>query len=70
MLSPFDKNLFVIVIFLIITGLITTFSAMVPREIKYDINPIGIIIKQIGFISAGLVGLFYFSRKTYSVYVI
>ena len=46
-LSPFDKNLLIIVIFMIVVGLITTFSAMVPREIRAGINPIGIIIKQL-----------------------
>ena len=64
-LSPFDKNLFIIVIFLIVTGLITTFSAMVPREIRDGINPIGILIKQLGFISAGTVGMLFFARKNY-----
>ena len=64
-LSPFDKNLLVIVIFLIVVGLISTFSAMVPREIREGINPIGIILKQLGFIFAGTLGMLYFSKQSY-----
>ena len=64
-LSPFDKNLFIIVVFLIVTGLIITFSAMVPREIRAGINPIGIIVKQLGFIAAGTVGMLFFAKNSY-----
>ena len=64
-LSPFDKNLLVIVIFLIVVGLISTFSAMVPREIREGINPIGIILKQMGFIAVGTIGMLFFSKKNY-----
>lgn len=64
-LSPFDKNLLIIAVFIIVTGLITTFSAMVPREIREGINPIGIIIKQLVFIGIGTLGMLYFSKKSY-----
>ena len=64
-LSPFDKNLLIIVIFMIVVGLITTFSAMVPREIRAGINPIGIILKQLCFIGIGTFGMLFFSKKSY-----
>ena len=64
-LSPFDKNLLIIVIFMIVVGLITTFSAMVPREIRAGINPIGIILKQLFFIGIGIFGMMFFSKKSY-----
>ena len=62
-LSPFDKNLLVVVIFLIVVGLISTFSAMVPREIREGINPIWIILKQLAFIGGGAVGMLFFANK-------
>ena len=68
-LSPFDKNLLVIVIFLVVVGLISTFSAMVPREIRAGINPIGIILKQLGFISIGTLGMLYFAKKNYKKWI-
>ena len=64
-LSPFDKNLLIIVIFMIVVGLITTFSAMVPREIRAGVNPIGIILKQMFFIGIGTFGMLFFSKKSY-----
>ena len=64
-LSPFDKNLLIIVIFMIVVGLITTFSAMVPREIRAGINPIGIILKQLCFIGIGTFFMLFFSKKSY-----
>ena len=64
-ISPFDKNLLIIVIFLIVVGLISTFSAMVPREIREGINPIGIIIKQLVFIGIGTFFMLFLSKKSY-----
>ncbi|MBQ7450125.1 cell division protein FtsW [bacterium] len=64
-LSPFDKNLLIIVIFLIVVGVISTFSAMVPKEIREGINPIGIILKQLMFIGIGTFGMLFFSKKSY-----
>ena len=54
-----------IVIFMIVVGLITTFSAMVPREIRAGINPIGIILKQLLFIGIGTFGMLFISKKRY-----
>ncbi len=64
-ISPFDKNLLVVVIFLVVVGLISTFSAMVPREIREGINPIWIILKQLGFISVGTVFMMFFAKYDY-----
>ena len=48
---------------MVVVGVISTFSAMVPKEIRAGINPIGIIIKQLGFISMGTFLMFWFARK-------
>lgn len=67
--SSFDRNLLIIVIFLVVIGLITTFSAMVPRDIREGINPIWILLRQLGFIAVGTIGMLYFSKKDYKKYV-
>ena len=37
----------------------------VKECVKFAINPIGIIVKQLGFITVGTIGMLYFSKKSY-----
>jgi len=66
--TPFDKNLLIIVIFLIVVGFLSTFSALASKEIRAGNLPFWILLKQLGFILAGTFTMIGLSKVDYKKY--
>jgi len=64
-ITPPDKTLIIITIFLVVIGIMAVFSAGSPRAISMGENPILFTLKQIAWLGAGIAGCVYFSKTDY-----
>lgn len=64
-LSPPDTTLMVVVAFLVVIGLMATFSAGAPIAMDRGQNPASFVFKQLIYLVVGLFGLFYFMKTDY-----
>lgn len=64
-ITPPDKTLIIVTVFLVVIGIMAVFSAGSPRAISMGENPIIFTLKQIIWLAAGIVGCIYFSKSDY-----
>ena len=64
-ITPPDKTLMVIVMFLVVIGIMAIFSASAPKCVSMGVNPAKFAIQQILGIVAGYVGLSFLSNYDY-----
>lgn len=62
--SP-DRTLLVVVIFLVILGLMSIFSASAPKSMEMGLNPARFVFNQIIFLIIGFVGMKFLSNYDY-----
>ncbi|MDR1327345.1 MAG: putative lipid II flippase FtsW [Heliobacteriaceae bacterium] len=65
MLSPADKTLLTVVMFLVIIGFLAIFSATAPKCHSDGGNPAQFLLKQLGCFVAGFIGLKFFTNYDY-----
>ncbi len=64
-LSSADRTLMVVVAFLVVIGLMATFSAGAPKAMDLGQNPASFAIKQFAYLVVGFFGLKYFMKLDY-----
>lgn len=64
-LSPPDTTLMVVVAFLVVIGLMATFSAGAPKAMDLGQNPASFALKQFAYLVVGFFGLKYFMQLDY-----
>ena len=64
-LSSADRTLMVVVAFLVVIGLMATFSAGAPKAMDMGQNPASFAIKQFAYLVVGFFGLKYFMKVDY-----
>ncbi len=64
-LSSADRTLMVVVAFLVVIGLMATFSAGAPKAMDLGQNPAAFAIKQFAYLVVGFFGLKYFMKLDY-----
>ncbi len=64
-LSPYDKSLVVIVVFLVITGLLAIFSATAPKCMREGVNLLTFLLKQGFFAGVGFFAMAFFANFDY-----
>lgn len=65
MLSPADKTLLTVVMFLVIIGFLAIFSATAPKCNSDGGNPAQFLLKQLGCFVVGFIGLKFFTNYDY-----
>ncbi len=67
-LSPYDKTLVFIVIFLIITGLLAIFSAGAPKCIMQGTSSTYFVLRQFTWFILGFMAMIFLSKINYKIY--
>lgn len=63
--TPADNILIVVVIFIVVFGIMTVFSASAPKAIGYGENPLSFTLKQLAWLVLGVFGAIFFSKFDY-----
>ena len=63
--TPADNILIIVTIFIVVFGIMAVFSASAPKAISYGENPFSFTLKQLIWLTAGVIGAFAFSKIDY-----
>lgn len=63
--TPADNILIVVVVFIVVFGIMSVFSASAPKAISYGENPFSFTLKQLLWLIVGVFGAMFFSKFDY-----